>query len=1367
MSSVTDLNFDIYAKYREASKAFQDLAGDVDKLQRKLKELDKAKANPEVDLGIKKAKADLAGFKADLTKLRNVKLKIEAEMAKTNVDINRLQAKLTDLRNKPTTFDVRADIAKAERDLRQLNSERDRLKDIRFRVTADIAETRSQIADVDSDLGRLERDRSTTLSIGADTAGADRDVDAFATGMRARLTAAINSLPPVRIGADTSDADAQVNVFSTRTRARLTELINSMPDIRLDADADFAGIEAKIAVLEAQLASIGNVTVRGNADFGAVEAQILALSAELRLLSGQNVNIEAKFNASRALTEMSLLRRTMGDTGQDGNSLLRTLGAVGSGFTLLTRGVGSAVSSLGSLIGEGTKAGSAMTSLGASIGGSGGGISGSFANLGGSAAAAAAQLAISGVAIVGIGSLIAGAGAVAVAAIGQLGGAVIALASGIVPLTGLLGLLPGLIAPVGVAVGALAIAFGDAGLKKELENTGKAFEPLVNNIRNQLRPALTGMLNAVETLIPHFQRMAPVITSAISEVTNRFSQMFRSSSFHADLEAILRGAGQTIRDFGAASESVFGAFVDIMISAQPVVNALTNDIKVMAADFAAWIAEARRSGELTTLFSEALSVFRQLVGVVGNLAGLFKDLWDSANRTGAFRATLDALNTGITRFRDYVSEVGGAWDQLMAKAGPVTTSVIGFIDSIGRAFVNMGAHVDVIPLFDRISAAITNLTPTFERIAQVAVPAFEKIVTAGEKLMIAIGPDIERTITGVVDALAAMAPSLETIIPALGRLAVGAARMAAAVGIAIDHLITFADIGERLVLGDFSGAWAQWEGLQERTHAAAEALHGIVPAADAATGAVAGVGAAINDLPPSKSVLLDLDTSSMNADTQAAIAYINRVPENWFTRFAGDMINLGAVAVMAQTETGAVPTQHNTSFTGDVSQLSPAAAEAVGHINRAPKTWLTMFAGNVIDIVSRAGEATGAVNGVPSGHPTAFTGDPTQLVGTTGIATGAINGVPPDHNTDINAKDNSTSTIQNIIGWLNRIPQNVVSTITTVYRTITGGAAGFIATPAGIAPMAGGGVLPMARGDNLSPMSGSTARIVPPNTPRVIGDRIRDDEAFIPINDSVRSTAILSETARRKGFALMPMARGGTVITEDDPRWPGAAPWATEEYTHFSTDPPPGTIGNTAYVNSARYRALGGPTRSTIGFSLTAMSHGGINSADGMELYWIRKAAFERHRREWARSHPGQEDTNTTVRQFWPEYADAVAAGFRGTVKQFYSQYRRPGSGGGIPGRPGGVGGPAGPAPVGRVMASTLTSRFQTAGGMASITRANPMYSPMPYSRPSAWRDNRSGGPLRIEFGRTGSRVLDEFLQEIAAKIRAAGGNPQQFFGYR
>lgn len=75
----------------------------------------------------------------------------------------------------------------------------------------------------------------------------------------------------------------------------------------------------------------------------------------------------------------------------------------------------------------------------------------------------------------------------------------------------------------------------------------------------------------------------------------------------------------------------------------------------------------------------------------------------------------------------------------------------------------------------------------------------------------------------------------------------------------------------------------------------------------------------------------------------------------------------------------------------------------------------------------------------------------------------------------------------------------------------------------------GGIDIPAYANGGIRPMSGRYAQIVPPNQPRVIGDRMRGAEAFIPINTEPRSVNILADAAWRMGFGLLPLAHGGLL----------------------------------------------------------------------------------------------------------------------------------------------------------------------------------------------------------------------------------------------
>jgi TP901 family phage tail tape measure protein len=67
----------------------------------------------------------------------------------------------------------------------------------------------------------------------------------------------------------------------------------------------------------------------------------------------------------------------------------------------------------------------------------------------------------------------------------------------------------------------------------------------------------------------------------------------------------------------------------------------------------------------------------------------------------------------------------------------------------------------------------------------------------------------------------------------------------------------------------------------------------------------------------------------------------------------------------------------------------------------------------------------------------------------------------------------------------------------------------------------------------LTPMRAGIATVVPPNSWRIVGDRLRNDEFYIPDDEAPRSLAIGAEWARRRGFALTRMFAAGGVATGD------------------------------------------------------------------------------------------------------------------------------------------------------------------------------------------------------------------------------------------
>ncbi|ACU39451.1 phage tail tape measure protein [Actinosynnema mirum] len=86
----------------------------------------------------------------------------------------------------------------------------------------------------------------------------------------------------------------------------------------------------------------------------------------------------------------------------------------------------------------------------------------------------------------------------------------------------------------------------------------------------------------------------------------------------------------------------------------------------------------------------------------------------------------------------------------------------------------------------------------------------------------------------------------------------------------------------------------------------------------------------------------------------------------------------------------------------------------------------------------------------------------------------------------------------------------------------------------------------------LMPMSAGIAQIVPPNTWRVVGDRLVDDEAYIPINRSRRSQELLAYTASEMGYDLIRRwAVGGVASTTSSmPQSSSSSPMVAPQITN-------------------------------------------------------------------------------------------------------------------------------------------------------------------------------------------------------------------------
>lgn len=207
-----------------------------------------------------------------------------------------------------------------------------------------------------------------------------------------------------------------------------------------------------------------------------------------------------------------------------------------------------------------------------------------------------------------------------------------------------------------------------------------------------------------------------------------------------------------------------------------------------------------------------------------------------------------------------------------------------------------------------------------------------------------------------------------------------------------------------------------------------------------------------------------------------------------------------------------------------------------------------LFQGKVLAGVGFANGSTGTIT--IAGNPSQANGQTTAAVqfanGSRGTITIDGNQAPANGRVQatVTYANRSTGTISIAARDLasptiNRLKQPTYSTHTITVNEIRNIVQ---SRPVGsLVRAAGAYAMPRAQGGFATPaaayarggmrqMSAGRAEVVPPRQPRIIGDRMHGDEAFIPINRSHRSMSILQQAAAGMGQAVVPRDRARALL---------------------------------------------------------------------------------------------------------------------------------------------------------------------------------------------------------------------------------------------
>jgi TP901 family phage tail tape measure protein len=564
-------------------------------------------------------------------------------------------------------------------------------------------------------------------------------------------------------------------------------------------------------------------------------------------------------------------------------------------------------------------------------------------------------------------------------------------------------------------------------------------------------------------------------------------------------------------------------------------SSLPGPVQVAVAGFLAWaVAGGKVLGVLSGL-RDKLKAFREESALQSALQQMqSRSLSDTERALGGLGDTADHAGGKFSKARSAIGNFARAIGPELgaALAAAVITDLVGSITTMANA--GDAAATEVKDLNESLSGIDSN-TARIEATANAIEDLRGKLadandaasvdggditsalgnplvladVTAGYKDAAASADVYKQAIADLEEKQAVTADTAERIGNVMGISADAVLDLADKYGVDLSTGLSTAYPALLLAGGAIDGVSSSAEGATLSGDVLTTQLQGIADSASAAS-------TQIDLFKTSLDVLTGADITL--AQAQAAVYAVMQEATTAITEQGGATLN-AAGALNLQTENGR-------AALGVITDYTAKANEQIGVLVQQGGTFAEV---SQKDAELRAGFL--------------------QTLATMGITGAAADrladqyyGIPTERRTQIEADTNDAELgIQDVQNALSGLPLFHNITVTTTY--VTRGVAPALNGPAVYDYNAAGGIINAFAGGGFQPMSGGIAKVVPPGTKRIIGDNLTSDEAYIPINGSVRSRAVFEATASRMGYQVSREFSGrglsGTQVTVAAPDMDG------------------------------------------------------------------------------------------------------------------------------------------------------------------------------------------------------------------------------------
>lgn len=359
------------------------------------------------------------------------------------------------------------------------------------------------------------------------------------------------------------------------------------------------------------------------------------------------------------------------------------------------------------------------------------------------------------------GVLALGAGAVVIQGLIFLVGGLIDAAH---ELSGVLGLIPGLMVTAGIAGAALKIGFNgisDAMKKlgadqKEFDEAIKDLAPAAQNTMRALRGfkdawadlqrnvqenLFAGMADQVRALgniyIPLLKKGLGQVAAEFNNVGKEISTFLQRGQTVSDVNKLFGLTAQIIRNLTPAIQPLLQAFLDIATVSTEVLADLTQDAAGAAQSFASFIREARETGKLRQWIEDGITGMARLIDIIWTLGKIVKTVFDAFDDSGdGFLLTVNKMLDSWLTFLE------------SAKGQEILHALVDTIQTLSSVTKNV------------LAAALSELAPILISI----LPFLKEMASTISGVLVTAIKILGPILKAVADVLSFLAPVLSPII---------------------------------------------------------------------------------------------------------------------------------------------------------------------------------------------------------------------------------------------------------------------------------------------------------------------------------------------------------------------------------------------------------------------------------------------------------------------------------------------------------------------------------------------------------------------------------------------------------------------------